>query len=98
MFADSAYRSAGAQGPRFRSRIQVRATHNHPLSQRQEEANRKKSRIRARNEYVFGARESSAGGRLVRTIDIVRVRAKTGLKNFVHNIRRLVTLESKAVT
>src|SRR5664280_3789615 len=30
----------------FRSRIHVRATRNHPLSRRQEEANRKKSKIR----------------------------------------------------
>ena len=100
VFADSAYRSAeteaGLKARGFRSRIHSRATRNHPLSQRQQEANRKKSRVRARIEHVFGAQETSAGGRLVRTIGIVRARAKIGLQNLVYNIRRLVTLESMA--
>ena len=46
VFADSAYRSAeteaGLRVRGFRSRIQVRATRNHPLSERQVEANRKR--------------------------------------------------------
>ena len=101
VFADSAYRSAeteaGLRVRGFRSRIQVRATRNHPLSERQVEANRKKSRIRVRIEHVFGAQETSTGGRIVRTIGIVRARAKIGLQNLVYNIRRLVTLERMAV-
>jgi IS5 family transposase len=95
VFADSAYRSAETEARLkvrgFRSRIYVRATRNHPLSQRQEEANRKKSRVRVRIEHVFGAQETSAGSRLVRTIGIVRARAKIGLQNLVYNVRRLVT-------
>ena len=101
VFADSAYRSAeteaGLRVRGFRSRIQVRATRNHPLSERQVEANRKKSQIRVRIEHVFGAQETSTGSRLVRTIGIVRARAKIGLQNLVYNIRRLVTLERMAV-
>ena len=101
VFADSAYRSAeteaGLKVRGFRSRIHVRATRNHPLSERQVEANRKKSRIRVRIEHVFGAQETSTGSRLVRTIGIVRARAKIGLQNLVYNIRRLVTLERMAV-
>ena len=101
VFADSAYRcaetEAGLRVRGFRSRIQVRATRNHPLSERQVEANRKKSRIRVRIEHVFGAQETSTGSRLVRTIGIVRARAKIGLQNLVYNIRRLVTLERMAV-
>ena len=97
VFADSAYRSAEAEARLkardFRSRIHVRATRNHPLSRRQEEANRKKSKIRVRIEHVFGAQQTSAGSRLVRTIGIVRARAKIGLQNLVYNVRRLVTLE-----
>jgi hypothetical protein len=64
-----------------------------PLSKAKVRANRAKSRIRARIEHVFGAQETAPGGRLVRTIGIVRARAKIGLQNFVYNIRRLVTLE-----
>jgi transposase, IS5 family len=100
VFADSAYRSAeteaGLKARGFRSRIHVRATRNHPLSQRQVEANRKKSQVRVRVEHVFGAQETSAGSRLVRTIGIVRARVKIGLQNLVYNIRRLVTLERMA--
>ena len=52
-----------------------------------------KSRIRARIEHVFGAQQSASGGRIVRTIGIVRARAKIGLHNLAYNIRRLMTLE-----
>ncbi len=100
VFADSAYRSAETEARLkargFRSRIHVRATRNHPLSQRLEEANRKKSQVRVRVEHVFGAQETSAGSRLVRTIGMVRARVKIGLQNLVYNVRRLVTLERMA--
>ena len=100
VFADSAYRSAEietklkARG--FKSRIHVRATRSHPLSNAKQEANRKKSQVRARIEHVFGAQQTSPGGRIVRTIGMVRARAKIGLQNLVYNIRRLVTLEQMA--
>lgn len=100
VFGDSAYRSAEtetklkAQG--YRSRIHARATRGRPLSNAKQEANRKKSRLRARVEHVFGTQETSPGGRMVRTIGIVRARAKIGLQNLVYNIRRLVTLERLA--
>jgi IS5 family transposase len=59
-------------------------------AQAQENTNRRKSRVRARIEHVFGAR------RIVRTIGIVRAKAKIGLQNLAYNIRRLVTLERMA--
>jgi hypothetical protein len=68
----------------------------HPLSKAKEEANRKKRQVRGRVEHVFGAQQTSSGGRIVRTIGIVRARAKIGLQNLVYNIRRLVTLERMA--
>jgi hypothetical protein len=46
---------------------------------------------------VFGAQQSSAGGRMVRTIGIMRARAKIGLQNLAYNIRRFVTLQRIAV-
>ena len=61
-------------------------------------ANTAKSKVRARIEHVFGAQENAPGGRLVRTIGIVRAKAKIGLQNLVYNIRRLVTLERMAAT
>jgi IS5 family transposase len=100
VYADSAYRSAAIEAKLkargFKSRIHRRATRNHPLSEAQEDANRRKSRIRARIEHVFGAQETAPGGRIVRTIGIVRARAKIGLQNLVYNIRRLVSLERMA--
>jgi len=100
VYADSAYRSAATEAKLkargFKSRIHVRAGRNHPLSQTQETANRKKSKIRARIEHVFGAQETAPGGRIVRTIGMVRAQAKIGLDNLAYNIRRLVTLERMA--
>ena len=69
---------------------------NGKLTQAQIEANRRKSRIRVRIEHVFGAQENAAGGRLVRTIGMVRAKLKIGLQNLAYNIRRLVFLERMA--
>jgi len=100
VYADSAYRSgeteAKLKARGFRSRIHVRASRNHPLSEAQEEANTKKSKVRARIEHVFGAQENAPGGRIVRTIGIVRARAKIALANLAYNIRRLASLERMA--
>jgi transposase, IS5 family len=100
VYADSAYRSAEAEAKLkargFRSRIHRRGSRNHPLSPAQEAANRKKSRVRARVEHIFGAQENAPGGRLVRTIGIVRAKAKIGLQNLAYNMRRLVVLERMA--
>jgi IS5 family transposase len=100
VFGDSAYRSAANEATLkergFRSRIHVRAARGHPLSKAKAAANRVKSRIRARIEHVFAAQETAPGGRIVRTIGIVRARIKIGLQNFVYNVRRLATLEHRA--
>ena len=100
VFADSAYRSADIEAALkvrgLKSRIHRRATRSHPLSALQEKANRKRSQVRARIEHVFGAQQTSLGGRLVRTIGLVRAKAKIGLQNLVYNIRRMVALERNA--
>jgi IS5 family transposase len=38
------------------------------------------------------------GGTLVRNIGLVRAKARIGLKNLAYNIRRLVQLDSQAMT
>jgi IS5 family transposase len=100
VYADSAYRSAETEvrlkARGMRSRIHQRASRDHPLSKAQENANRRKSKVRARVEHVFGAQQISPGGRIVRTIGIARAKAKIGLQNLAYNIRRLVTLERMA--
>src|SRR6202795_2999416 len=98
--ADSASRSAEieakleAQG--YKSRVHRRARRNRPLSQREQAGNTTRSRVRARVEHVFGHQHTSMGGTFVRTIGIVRARAKIGLMNLVYNISRLVQLERMA--
>src|SRR5450755_4091667 len=100
VYADSAYRSAETEAKLslrgLRSRVHQRASRNHPLSKAQENANRRKSKVRARIEHVFGAQQNSPGGRIVRTIGIARAKAKIGLQNLAYNIRRMVTLERTA--
>ena len=78
------------------SAINRNACPQSPESAAKAAANRAKSRIRARIEHVFGAQETAPGGRIVRTIGIVRARLKIGLQNFVYNVRRLATLERMA--
>ena len=102
VWADSAYRSAEieakleAQGYTT-SRVHRRARRNQPLSRREQAGNTTRSRVRARVEHVFGHQHTSMGGTIVRTIGIVRARAKIGLMNLVYNISRLVQLERVAV-
>ena len=57
-----------------------------------------RSKVRARVEHVFGHQETGMGGKLVRTIGLVRARMKIGMQNLVYNMRRLVTLERTAAT
>ena len=97
VYADSAYRSAEIErklrAKGFRSRIHKRGRRNRPLTEAEARANYRKSKVRARIEHVFGAQENAPGGRLVRTIGIVRAKIKIGLQNLVYNFRRLVVLE-----
>jgi IS5 family transposase len=59
VYADSAYRSAETEAKLdergFKSRIHSRASRNHPLSDAQVEANRKKSKVRTGSPPICGA-------------------------------------------
>jgi IS5 family transposase len=91
VFADSAYRStkieAQLRASGFKSRIHRRATRNHPLSDAQARANRNRSKIAPASNMCSELRRPRRGGRIVRTIGIVRARAKIGLQNLAYNIR-----------
>lgn len=97
VFADSAYRSAeieaklAEQG--LKSRIHRKGRRGRPLGEREQQGNRTRSKVRARVEHVFGAQANDMGGTLVRTIGLVRAKARIGLKNLAYNMRRLVQLE-----
>jgi IS5 family transposase len=93
VWADSAYRSEQTERllreKGLRSRIHRRGHRHKPLSAYQQEVNRRRSRIRVRIEHVFGAQHNEQGGKLLRTIGLVRAKAKIGLTNLVYNMRRL---------
>ena len=96
VWADSAYRSAereqALKADGWRSHIHRKGHKGKPLSEREQEANRKRSRVRARVEHVF-AQQEAMGGMLVRTVGIARARFKIGMKNLAYNIQRLVWLK-----
>ena len=90
--ADSAYRSAEteawlAQQP-VTSQIHERAYRNHPLTATQKEANRQKSKIRARIEHVFGYMSQSMKGFYLRYIGKRRNAAAIGFINLIYNLAR----------
>jgi transposase, IS5 family len=82
--ADSARRSAQTEAKLkargLHSHIHQRASRKHPLSRAQENANLQKSKVRARIEHMFGTQQTSPGGRIVRTIGIVRAKVEIGCR------------------
>jgi transposase, IS5 family len=90
-FGDSAYRSAEIHAQleegNYRDRTQRKGYRGHPLSQRSQAANSLKSRVRARVEHIF-ARQRQFGGKLLRGIGLVRMKAKIGLRNLLYNMDR----------
>ena len=102
VWADSAYLSAESEAKLkakgYKSRVHRRAVRNRPLSERQQAANTARSRVRARVEHVFAEQENAMGGKIVRTIGMVRARVKIGMMNLVYNMRRLVQLERMAAS
>lgn len=101
IWADSAYRSEAIEETLeligFNSQIHERAYRNQPLSEQQKLSNRFKSKTRAKVEHVFGTWVMQMGGKLVRSIGIVRAKAQLGLKNLTYNLVRYTFLETNAV-
>ncbi len=91
VYADSAYRSEEIsemlENNGYRDKIHRKGYRGHSLSERSKVANRKKSKIRARVEHVFG-RLDQYGGRLMRCIGKVRAQCWIGLRNLVYNLDR----------
>ena len=96
VWADAAYRSeemeAKLRARGLKSRIHRKGKRGKPLSEQGKASNRTKSTVRVRVEHVFGAQTNDMGGTLVRTIGLVRARAKIGMKNLAYNMRRLAQL------
>ena len=96
VYADSAYKSEendlllSASG--YDNQIHERAYRNTPLTKKQETNNKKKSKIRARVEHVFGSITNEQDGMHVRVIGLARAAAKIGLTNLTYNLRRFEML------
>lgn len=92
LYADSAY--SGTPGLvhsivcKVESKVHERAYRNAPLSDEQKEQNKKKSKIRARVEHVFGFMENSMNGMRLRTIGMKRTELTIGLMNLTYNFFR----------
>jgi IS5 family transposase len=99
LWADSAYRSDAIETVLawmgFDSQIHERPYRNRPLSDEQKQSNRTKSKTRAKVEHIFGAWTMQMGGKLVRAIGIVRVKAQLGLKNLTYNLMRYTFLQTQ---
>jgi transposase, IS5 family len=97
MFADSAYLGLRIEKVlekrKIRNRIHEKGYRNRPLTKRQMADNRKKSRVRARVEHVFGHITNSMKGFYIRTIVILRARAMIGMINLTYNMARFIQIQ-----
>jgi IS5 family transposase len=98
VWADSSYRSAEIdahlKATVLRSKIHRKGYRNKPLTAHQQAHNRGRSRIRARVEHVFGHQVTAMGDKLIRTVELVRVRLKIELKNLMYNFQRFLLLSA----
>jgi IS5 family transposase len=96
VWADSAYRSQDKldelEKRRFREHLQRKGCRNKKLTEKEKQGNYTRSKIRSRIEHVFGIQAQRAGNLLLRTIGLVRAKAKIGLRNLAYNIERYSTL------
>jgi len=92
LWADSAYRSTLSLEQLkhwgLRENLQRKGVRGRPLSEREQQGNRTRARIRARVEHVFGMQLMRAGSLIIRTIGIARARCKIGLRNLAYNLTR----------
>jgi IS5 family transposase len=96
VYADSAYRSKESiellQQRGFRERLQRKGCKHRRLTTREQQGNKTRAKIRCRIEHVFGVMAMMAGSLVVRTIGIIRARAKIGLRNLAYKINRYALL------
>ncbi len=90
-YGDSAYRSEEIERKlkerNFKSKIHEKGYRNNPLTEKQKKANRKKSKIRARVEHVFGMMHWMKADYLM-YVGKNRIEEAIGMINLVYNMRR----------
>lgn len=101
VWADSAYRSeekeAILNAMNYRSHVHEKGNRSAALTDKQIARNKKKSKIRARVEHVFGYQVNSMSGGFLRVIGIARATTKIALTNLVYNIMRFCYLHGRAL-
>lgn len=97
LHADSAYRSQTIEHACIKkgieSCIHEKGYRGKPLTKRQQQRNRKKSKIRARVEHIFGFMTNSMNKLYLNYRSFVRNAAGIGLINLTYNLFRLVQLK-----
>jgi len=95
--ADSAYRSESIEKicskKNIESCIHEKGYRGHPLTKRQQQRNKKKSKTRARVEHIFGFMTNSMNKMYLRYRNFIRNEAGIGLMNLTYNLFRLVQLK-----
>jgi len=96
LYADSAYRSREIDEKlkelNIRNRIHEKGYRNRPLTEEQKQNNRKKSKIRARVEHVFGFQHNNMKSGWIRTIGFKRAELQIALANLAYNLGRFQQL------
>jgi IS5 family transposase len=95
-YADSAYGGEPQEKiiseKEMKSPVCEKGYRNHPLTEEQKACNRKKSKVRARVEHIFGFPEMSMKGMYIYNIGIRRAAAVIGLMNLTYNMFRKIQL------
>ncbi len=101
LYADSAYVGSACEesvsGCQMENEVNEKAFRNKPLSIEQKELNRKKSKVRARVEHVFGFMTNTMDAMFIHTIGIIRGAAKIAMNNLTYNLMRCVQLNKKII-
>jgi IS5 family transposase len=96
-YADSAYTGEVQENIYNRkkviNKVIEKGYRNKPLTEKQIADNKEKSKIRVRVEHIFGFVENSMNGSFIRTIGLVRAKAKIGMMNLTYNICRCTQLK-----
>lgn len=96
LYADSAYSGAPIKNilkeNNIRNKIHEKGYRSSPLTEKQKERNKMKSKIRARIEHVFGCIVNSFQGNFIRTIGIARAKTVIGMTNLTYNMVRYTQL------
>jgi IS5 family transposase len=97
LYADSAYRSKEIEAELKRkkviSMIHEKGYRYKKLTEAEQKRNKKKSKVRARVEHIFGFMTNSMNGKFIRCRNLIRAQAAIGLMNITYNLFRIAQLK-----